>query len=76
MDFSQFLNNQSLLNLFFKAFAYVFSVIYLLFAIVIYKQTQVMNRTLKTGAGNIIVFISFLQITVALIVLLFAFILV
>lgn len=72
MNITQFLNNQNLLSLFFKCFAYVFSVIYLLFAIVIYKQTQVMNKTLTTGLGNLIVYISSLQIMLALVIILLA----
>jgi len=74
MDFSQLLNNQSLLNFFFRSFAYVFSFIYLLFVIVIYKQTQVMNRTLTTKWGSYIIFLSLLQIVAALIIILLAFI--
>lgn len=74
MDFSQLLNDQNLLNFFFRSFACVFSFIYLLFAIVIYKQTQMMNRTLTTKWGSYIIFLSLLQIVVALIIILLAFI--
>lgn len=70
MDFSQLLSNQNVLSFFFKAFSWVFSVIYLLFTLVIYKQTQTMNKTLTTHWGNLIVFISFLQIILALIIIL------
>jgi len=74
MDLTQIFNNQNLLNLFFKLFAYVFSIIYLLFTIVIYKQTQVMNRALITSKGKLVLFLSFLHIIIALIIVLLAFI--
>lgn len=70
MNITQLFNNQNILNLFFKAFAWVFSIIYLLFTIVIYKQTQTMYKTLATKWGRLFVFISFLQIVAALITIL------
>jgi len=68
-----FLNNQSLLSFFIKAFALVFSIIFLLFTVVVYKQTQTMNKTLSTSVGGVIVSISFLQMLIALIIVLLAF---
>lgn len=73
MDLYQILNNQSLINLFFRLFAYVFSIIYLLFTIVIYNQTRVMNKSLITNKGKIILFISFVHILFALVIVLLAF---
>ena len=73
MDLSQFFNNQSLLNLFFKAFVYVFAVVYFLFAIVIYRQTQVMNKSLTTGRTSLINLISLIQIFVALVIIILVF---
>jgi len=66
MDFNQFFSNQTLLGFFLKSFALVFAVIYLLYAVIIYKQTQVMNKTLTTSGNKLIVFISFLQIILSL----------
>jgi len=76
MDFNQIFNNQSLIDLFFRLFAYVFSIIYLLFTIVIYKQTKVMARSLMTGKGKLILFVSFIHIFFALTIVLLAFFLV
>ncbi|PIV09367.1 hypothetical protein COS31_03230 [Candidatus Roizmanbacteria bacterium CG02_land_8_20_14_3_00_36_15] len=72
MDLGQLINNQGLLGFFFKSFTLVFSVIYLLYAVVIYKQTQVMDKTLTTGGGKLIVFISFLQIILSFFIILLA----
>ena len=56
----------SLENFFIKAFAVVLSFIYLLYAIVITRQVGVMNRTLRTPLGGLLTFISFLQVIIAL----------
>jgi len=40
--------------------------------VVIYKQTQVMDKTLTTGGGKLIVFISFLQIILSFFIILLA----
>lgn len=73
-NFSQLITTGNLFSLFFKAFAVVLSIIYLVYAIVVLRQTQIMLRTLivKTGAG-IILAISLIQIVVALLLLLLAF---
>lgn len=53
-----------LFNFFFKAFAVVISLIYLVFAIVVFRQTQVMSRSLVTKNNGIIVTISFILILI------------
>ncbi|KKP29279.1 MAG: hypothetical protein UR15_C0018G0005 [Parcubacteria group bacterium GW2011_GWA2_31_28] len=65
-------DNRDFFSLFFKAFAILFSILYLLYAIVISKQTQVMNHTLSVKNNNIITFISSLHITIGLILVLLA----
>lgn len=52
--------------LFLKAFAVLFSVLYLVYAIVITRQTQTMNKTFATKLSGLIFFISFFQIFAAL----------
>lgn len=54
------------INLFFKAFAILFSLMFIIYAIVISKQTQVMSRTLKDNNAGLFGFVSFIQILVAL----------
>lgn len=54
---------------FFKAFGVLFAFMYLIYAIVIVRQTQVMNRTFKTEYGTLLLIISFIQIVFALILI-------
>ncbi len=68
MDIDQLLDNQQLLNLAIKGFGLVFAFIYVLFSLVIYKQTQTMNKTLQTKWGSLIILVSFFQIIFSLIV--------
>lgn len=79
MDFSQFINQflgKNVFELFFKVFSVVFSLLYLIYALVIYKQTQVMTRTLISDKNSLILFVSFLQIIVGLLLLFVAAILI
>lgn len=46
----------------FKAFAVIFSVMYLLYAVVISKQTGTMNKTLESSNNKVLFFIASLQI--------------
>jgi hypothetical protein len=45
---------------------------YLLYAIVLLKQTQVMNGTLTVGRSGLILFISFLHVVAAIVLIAFA----
>jgi len=45
-----------------KGFGMIFALIYLLFSIVILKQTQTMNKTLQTNWGKFISLVSTAQI--------------
>ena len=72
MNINQFLDNQQLLDLAIKAFGVIFAFIYILFSLVIYKQTQTMNKTLQTKWGTWITLISFIQIIFSLIVFSYA----
>ena len=56
-------------NLFFKTFSVVFSILYLLYSLVIYKQTQVMTRTLITKSNSLIQFFALLQILFGILLL-------
>lgn len=72
MNIDTFLNffiGQGLIFFFFRAFAVMFTFIYLLYAIVFVRQITVLNKTLMSKGGGLIAFISFLH-------LLFAFLLV
>jgi hypothetical protein len=79
MNFDQLFNiftDPNIISLTFKVLAIFFSLFYLLYAIVIAKQTQVMNEALQAKHSHIFFFISFLQIIVGIILLILAILLV
>ena len=59
------LNVQDIIPIVFKTLAIIFSVFYLLYAIIIYRQTDVMNQTVTVKNNFIILTISILQIGIA-----------
>lgn len=63
----------AIVSFFFKGFAIVLSALYLVYAVVFFKQTQVMNKALTVGRSSLITLISFLQIMAAVILLILAF---
>jgi hypothetical protein len=67
-----FFNTTNLVAFFFKSFAIIFSFLYLVYAIVVLKQTQVMNTTLTVGRNGLISFISFLQVLIGLLLVVLA----
>lgn len=74
-DLQQFLGLFSQANIssfFFKAFSVIFVVMYLIFAVVIFKQTQVMIKTISGKNYRTITLISGMQILLAIFLLLFA----
>jgi hypothetical protein len=66
-------DSNELIYLFLKAFAVLFSVSYLVYAVVITRQTQSMNKTFTTKSSGILFFISFLQIVFALVLIFVSF---
>lgn len=75
MDFNSLLNqfqNANIIYLFFKAFAVLFAFLYLVYSLVLLKQTQVMNKTVDSSGGAIIVIISFVQLVLGAILVLLA----
>ncbi len=75
MDLNQLFgifNSQNIIFVVFKILAIFFSIFYLLYAIVLAKQTQVMDKTLQTGNGSIILIVSSFQIIIGVVILFFA----
>jgi hypothetical protein len=62
----------SILYLFLKAFAILFSLLYLAYSLVLLKQTQIMNNTLTVGRSSLITVITFVQLVIGLILVLLA----
>jgi hypothetical protein len=63
------ISNTAIFILFAKAFAVLFSVLYLVYALVMVRQTQIMNKTFQTAFSGVIFFISLLQVVFALILI-------
>lgn len=61
------LNIQDIVGFFFKTFSVLFSFLYLIYAIVILKQTQVMTKTIESGSSSLILLVSLLQIGIGLV---------
>lgn len=73
MDLNQLsglFSGQNIFDLFFKVFAVVFSLLYLVYALVIFKQTQVMTQTLESEGNAFILPISLLQIIIGVVLIL------
>lgn len=59
-------------NILFKISVIVLAIIYFLYALVISKQVKIMTKTLEDKFNFIVIFISSLEITAALILLIFS----
>ena len=59
-----------------KLFLIVTSILYLVFALVMYRQTQMMVKTIQIKHNWGVIFVSFAQILVALILIFIAFVIV
>ncbi len=57
---------------FIKAFSLVFSIMYFFYALVMLKQTQVMNKALSTERKNVFSLFSLIQLLLAVFVILLA----
>lgn len=66
-------NTSSPIDLVIKVFAIVSSILFFIYSIVIYRQTQIMIRTMTLKHNWLILLISLIQVIVSLILLLFAF---
>ena len=79
MDFNQiseFFSGQNVFTLFFKTFSIVFSLLYLIYALVIFKQTQVMTKTLESEGNTLILLTSLVQIGIGIGLLFFSLLLI
>jgi len=56
-------------NIIFKVIISLFAVFYYFYALVISKQVKIMDRTLQDKYNGIILFVTSLQVTVSLIIL-------
>ena len=59
-------------DIFFKIITILFAVFYYLYSLVVSKQAKIMDKTLKDEHNWIILFVTSLQVTIALIILIIA----
>ncbi len=69
-------NSTLFIAFFVKAFAILFSILFLLYAIVITRQTQEMNQTITTKNAGILYVISALHIVLAIVLIVSSFVLI
>ena len=69
-------NSTVFIALFVKAFAILFSILFLLYAIVITRQTQEMNQTFTTRNASVLFAVAILHIVFALILIAASFLLI
>ena len=72
MDLNSLFSTGEVIDTFFKISAVLLAILYLLYAIVVSKQVKIMIKTLEDKFNFVVSFVSSLQITVALILLIFA----
>ena len=60
------------ITFFFKAFAIVFSILFVVYTIIMSRQTKVLTTTLETQSNSFIVLISNVQLVVSIFILLLA----
>lgn len=66
------LTDRELINFFFKAFAIVFSMLYLIYTIILSRQTSVLTDTLSTRENGSIRAISNVQLIASIFIFLFS----
>lgn len=67
---------QGIVSIFFKLFALTLGLLFVLYAIILYRQIVIMNRALTTQAASILQLIGLIQILGALILFLLAIVLI
>ena len=68
-----FSSDGEIFTLLFKLFAVVISVLYLIYAFIVFRQTKLMLRAIEESSGGFIRFISFFQILVAIFLIILSF---
>lgn len=79
MDINQIIDifsGHNTINIFFKLFAIIFSLIFLVYTIALQRQVRIMNVTLQTKARVFFESISWLQVILAVFIVLLSFILI
>ncbi|MCX7996170.1 MAG: hypothetical protein N2691_00215 [Patescibacteria group bacterium] len=69
------LSDIEIIYFFFKAFSVVFSLLFLVYAVIMVRQTAVLRDTLSTSNDGLFAFLSNVQLIVAVILILYSLIL-
>lgn len=73
IDFTRIFGSEHIVfGLFFKSFAVIGSVVYFIYAIILIRQTTIMLRALEEANSSFIRLVSFLQLGVAILLILLA----
>jgi len=68
-----FSTNASIFDVLFKLFSIVISILYLIYALIVLRQSRLMLRAIEETGGVAIRFISFLQILLAIFLIVLSF---
>jgi hypothetical protein len=66
------LTGERLIEVFFKLFAVLFALIFLIYSIVVFRQSKIMNQTFTTKNAYLIRAISFFQLLLSILLLIVA----
>lgn len=72
LDISQLFSAQAMSDFFIKSFGIVFSILFITYAVISYKQVQDVAKTVRSQRNGFIIFFSLLQILIGLFLLAFA----
>lgn len=72
-NFADFFSGVKFINLMIKLFGGVFAVFHLFFSVVVLRQTQIMKKTVKIQDGGLLLFFSFIQCILSILLLIYCF---
>lgn len=68
-----FSTNGAIFDLLFKLFSIVISILYLVYALIVLRQSRLMLRAIEETGGGVIRFISMIQILIAIFLIVLSF---
>lgn len=71
--FDLFSTNRAVFDLLFKLFSIVISILYLIYALIVLRQSRLMLRAIEETGGGIIRLISFAQVLLAIFLIILSF---
>lgn len=71
--FDLFSTNRAVFDLLFKLFSIVISILYLIYTLIVLRQSRLMLRAIEETGGGIIRLISFVQVLLAIFLIILSF---